>query len=125
MRWLSWREVTVAEVEIPDDPHFIRRNGGWFRPNAQGYTTRVVEAGLFSGEVARAYLRDCDGISIHRMTSVQIDLAEEIIQARQALARCEAAYARASGGAPFNRSNVVKLVTPALLAQADGGEHAE
>ena len=95
---------------LPEDPHFIRRRGGWFRPKAQGYTTRIVEAGLFSGDEARAYQRDVEGISIYRMTAVRADLADAIVEARAVLARAEAAYARACGGRPYDRSNIVRLV---------------
>lgn len=115
----------LAEIEaLPDDPHFIRRGGGWFRPKAQGYTLRIAEAGMFSGDEARAYKADVSDISIHPLASVRTDLADAIVEARRALAQCEAAYARA-GGPPFERSNVVRLV-PALdqhsLTKNEGGE---
>lgn len=81
----------------PEDPHFIRRGGGWFRPAAAGYTLDITEAGLFSGEVARAYKRDVDGITIHPVASVRTDLANAIVRNREALARAEAAYEAACG----------------------------
>lgn len=101
-----------AEFNLPEDPHFIRRGGGWFRPRVEGYTLPIAEAGLFSGDEARAYEREVSGISIHPVASVRQDLADAIVEARRTLAEAEAAYARA-GGLPFERSNVVRLVSPA------------
>lgn len=46
------------------DPHFIRRHGAFFRPNAQGYCTDIAGAGVYSAEEARRYL-DVEGLTIH------------------------------------------------------------
>jgi hypothetical protein len=78
---------------LPDDAHFIRRNGGWFRPNAEGYTLRIAEAGMFSGKTAREYRAEVEGISIHPVASVRADLADDIARMREALIRAEAVLA--------------------------------
>lgn len=86
-----------VRADVPADPHFIRRGGGWFRPAAAGYTLDITEAGLFSGEVARDYKREVEGITIHPVASVRTDLANAIVRCRQALARAEDAYEAACG----------------------------
>ncbi len=45
--------------------YFIRRNGGWYRPKAQGYTDDFAQAGMFSGEDARKYMTGVEGVTAH------------------------------------------------------------
>ena len=59
-----------------EDPHLIRRHGGWFRPNAQGYTTSLADAGIYPGKTARRYL-DVEGLTIHPVASVLAQMRQE------------------------------------------------
>lgn len=61
---------TLREIE---DPHLIRRHGAFFRPDAHGYCTDIVGAGVFSGEVARQYL-DVEGLTIHPIGRFQREI---------------------------------------------------
>ena len=98
--------MSKPDVEVmPNDPHFIMRDGGWFRAGAQGYTTRISEAGVFSGEVAQAYRRECSGISIRPLADMQTALAFEVKRMRKALVKAEAL--------------LTSLATPALIAAED------
>lgn len=85
------------------DPHYIRRNGYWFRPEAKGYTSRIVEAGQFSGDVAKHYL-GVYGLTIHPAASVRVDLADEIARMREALGRAEAVLAALLSEEAFSRA---------------------
>lgn len=67
------------------EPHLIKRYGGWFRPNAQGYTRSLADAGIFPGEKARRYL-DVEGLTIHPVASV-IDQMRQEAESHEAAAR--------------------------------------
>lgn len=70
------REVIVQRVERAQkrvDPkalYLIRRNGVLFRPNAQGYTQNLADAGVWHGNEARKYL-DAEGVDLIPLTSVR------------------------------------------------------
>lgn len=79
-----FKSVEACKKRVRDDEdYFIRRHGGWFRPNAQGYTCDIAEAGLFPGVEARKYL-DVDGLVVVPLAS-----ARDFIwrQSRDAVAR--------------------------------------
>ncbi|MDT8333035.1 hypothetical protein RQ831_18435 [Roseomonas gilardii] len=64
---------TLREIAEIEDPHVIRRHGAFFRPDAHGYCTDIVGAGVFSGEVARQYL-DVEGLTIHPIGRFQREI---------------------------------------------------
>jgi hypothetical protein len=43
--------------------YFLKRHGGYFRPNARGYTMDILEAGLYEHDDAMSY-RDIDSPSV-------------------------------------------------------------
>lgn len=59
--------VTVKQPSKVKDSgwYFLRRKGGWYRAKAQGYTDDYAQAGMFSGEDARAHMKGCDGVTAH------------------------------------------------------------
>lgn len=77
---LTWAEsVAVARKRIKDGPYLISRHGGWFRPDAQGYTNSLSEAGIFTADEARRYI-DVDGLSVvpagHVITGIDWEIAD-------------------------------------------------
>lgn len=67
------------------EPYLIKRHGGWFRPNAQGYTRTLADAGLYSETRARSYL-DVEGLTIHPASALVAKAREEIAQHEAAVA---------------------------------------
>lgn len=75
---LTFQEaVSVARKRITDGLYLIHRHGGWFRPEARGYTRNLSEAGLFSAVQARNYI-DVDDLSVIRASEIVRGLDEEI-----------------------------------------------
>ena len=60
-------EVERAILDPEREPIFWLRKGGYYyRPNAQGYTTREYEAGLYSESDAKAHVASCSGeVTMH------------------------------------------------------------
>jgi hypothetical protein len=54
----------TALEQYPPGKYLIRRHGGWFRPNAQGYCTDICDAGIYDRDDAIRYL-DVEGLTIH------------------------------------------------------------
>lgn len=75
----NWRRsVEAAERRVKDDAvYLISRNGGWFRPHAQGYTGEVADAGLFLGSDARGYL-GVEGVSLTPIEDVKKRMMAEL-----------------------------------------------
>lgn len=71
--------VAVARKRIKDGPYLISRHGGWFRPEAKGYTNSLSEAGIFTADEARRYI-DVDGLSVvpasHVITGIDWEIAD-------------------------------------------------
>lgn len=61
----AWhRNVVLAKKRVRDsDLYFIRRSGGWFRPDAHGYTGNLADAGTFVGANAKGYL-NAEGVGL-------------------------------------------------------------
>jgi hypothetical protein len=57
--------------------HLIRRHGGFFRPQAMGYTTDIAQAGFFTKEEAEGYL-DVEGVTIHPLSEYADKLDADI-----------------------------------------------
>ena len=76
---LTFKEaIRVAEKRVNDDElYLIRRHGGWFRPNAHGYTNTYAEAGIFDAKTAKRYL-PVEGLSIVALSDVRDDLLNEL-----------------------------------------------
>jgi len=48
-------DFVLSETAKMAEQYIIRRNGSYFRPNAAGYTTSLLEAGLYSREDAESF----------------------------------------------------------------------
>lgn len=61
----AWeRSLAAAKKSVRDcDLYFIRRHGGWFRPEAHGYTGDLSAAGAFVGANAKGYLQ-AEGVEL-------------------------------------------------------------
>jgi len=60
----QYRPPAVDAVPAGEVERFvIRRNGAFFRPNAQGYTTHIVAAGFYTREEADSYA-SVEGVTI-------------------------------------------------------------
>lgn len=85
-RGKAWRRShAFAQKRVLDDvEYFIKRNGGWFRHGAQGYTMELAEAGIFLGADARGYL-DAEGVALVPIASMapglQASMADHVIKA--------------------------------------------
>lgn len=55
--------------------YFLRRNGGWFRPKAEGYTTDLAQAGLFTESQTRSYA-DCEGVEVIKAETIRNDIED-------------------------------------------------
>jgi len=72
------RAVAAAGHKIRDgQQYFIRRHGGWFRPEAHGYTNDIAMAGLFDAATARGYL-DVEGLSVVALSDMKVDIWREL-----------------------------------------------
>jgi hypothetical protein len=67
-------------------PYLIRRHGGFFRPNAHGYTTDITQAGVFEKEEAERYL-DVEGLTIHPLTEFREKINDELASLSARLAK--------------------------------------
>ena len=74
--------------KYPPGKYFIRRNGGWFRPNASGYCIFLAGAGLYDRDDAVKYL-DVVGLTIHHAVDKIADLEGEIKGHLGAMVLCE------------------------------------
>ena len=65
-----FRSVEACKRRVHDGhEYFIRRHGGWFRPQAHGYTNDLAEAGVFMGSDAKGYL-SAEGVSLIPVASM-------------------------------------------------------
>src|SRR6185312_6918413 len=89
--WDFWREMarlSIAEARskvVDGELYFISRHGGYFRPHAQGYTSILAHASLFTAPVARAYL-DVEGLSVIPLSSVRDSLKDYLRRAEKDVA---------------------------------------
>lgn len=82
---LTWPEaVNVARKRVKHGLYFIRRHGGFFRPQAAGYSSEIAGAGLYSAREARSYL-DVDGLSVVPARTALAQIDAEIAQAERSL----------------------------------------
>jgi hypothetical protein len=73
--------IDAAKRKVRDGSlYLIRRHGGYFRPEAHGYTTDLAAAGVFDGQTARGYL-DVEGLSVVPVKSVIRRVKADIIEA--------------------------------------------
>lgn len=69
--------IAAAQRKVRDGQlYLLRRHGGFFRPDAHGYTMKLADAGLYTAERARQYL-DVEGLSVVPLTSVRGRLEQE------------------------------------------------
>lgn len=87
---LTYREaVNVARKRVKDgETYLIRRHGGWFRPNAQGYCTSFGEAGVFDAATARSYL-EVEGLSVVPLSEVRDCIHSEMAQLDRQMAQLD------------------------------------
>ncbi len=63
----AWNTRTPSDADrtaVVEEPHFIRRHGAWFRPDAAGYSSSLAGAGVYPKAEAEKYLQ-ADGVTIH------------------------------------------------------------
>ena len=91
--------VAVARKRIKDGPYLISRHGGWFRPQAQGYTRHLSEAGIFTAAQARSYI-DVDGLSVVPASAVITGIDWEIADLEKRLVAAKSLRAAIAQHAP-------------------------
>lgn len=71
-RGKTWfKSVEAQQRRVKDEEKYlIMRHGGWFRPEAHGYTNDLSEAGVFMGHDARGYLQT-EGVSLHSLREMR------------------------------------------------------
>jgi hypothetical protein len=57
--------------------YFLRRHGGWFRPEAHGYTDDISHAGVYSAEDARGYMQ-AEGVTAVCVASMKPEILREM-----------------------------------------------
>lgn len=72
--WMRSAEAASRRV-VESEDYFIRRHGGWFRPEACGYTNELSDAGVFVGAIAKKYLQ-AEGVSLHPVSAMVPQLAK-------------------------------------------------
>lgn len=50
--------------------YLIKRRGMWYRPNALGYTSDIVNAGLFDLSEAKSHFKT-EGVSVHPLSKMR------------------------------------------------------
>lgn len=74
------RAIAAARRKVVDGQlYLISRHGGWFRPEAHGYTNQIGHAGLFSAETARGYL-DVEGLSVCMLSTAASAIDRDIAE---------------------------------------------
>ena len=64
--------ATQPSATVGADRFVIRRNGAFFRPNAEGYTNHVIAAGFYTREEADRYA-DVEGVTIEPLSRYRDD----------------------------------------------------
>lgn len=97
---LTHREtVNVARRRVHPGLYLISRHGMWFRPKAEGYTSRLSEAGVFGDDDARDYL--CvEGLSVVPLDSLRERIEAEINTMDRAMVRLAALLEKATAAKP-------------------------
>lgn len=73
--------------------YFLRRHGGWFRPEAHGYTDDVSHAGVYSAEETRGYMQ-AEGVTAVWVRSMKPVLLIEMDNAIIRASKLSAMYQR-------------------------------
>lgn len=63
------KEIKKPE-RVKDGLHYLRRHGGWFRPEAAGYTDDIAQAGVYTADVARNYMQ-AEGVTAVPVSSMR------------------------------------------------------
>ena len=91
--------------------YFLKRHGNYFRPEARGYTSDVLEAGIYSKEQARSY----EGIDSPIVEIIPIsDLRDIVVEIRK-----KAQFDARRAGSLLNTIDSGRLPSP---LRDNGGE---
>lgn len=101
-------------VAVPGS-YVIRRNGAFFRPNAQGYTNHVIAAGFYTREEADRYA-DVEGVTIEPLSRYRDD-------AERTKAECDRLLARLASPQPDAQQGEVAGI-PKGMKPWHGGDSA-
>lgn len=74
--------------------YFLRRHGGWFRPEAHGYTDDVSHAGVYSARDARSYMQ-AEGVTAVAVAAMKSEIFREMDNAIVRASKLSALYQRA------------------------------
>lgn len=77
------------------DDWLIRKNGAWYRPSCQGYTTDLTQAGLYSESAAKARANE-PGVDAVPLAEAVADVDVEITRLTEKIEALQAVKARVS-----------------------------
>lgn len=92
-------ESPMTEIENPTKVkpgrHYLRRNGGWFREHAKGYTNDISEAGTFDAEVAKSHMM-AEGVRAVRVEDMANRVYKEMQESLAKTAKLAGLFERLS-----------------------------
>jgi hypothetical protein len=66
---MTERTQPMTEQTAPDGEYVIRKGGFFYRPNAEGYCSDILEAGRWSLKEAYAHKDGVEGVTVHLFKS--------------------------------------------------------
>jgi hypothetical protein len=134
---------TDRERALPDEGWLIYKGGrGWYRPNAQGYTSNPAEAGRYSREDALSYSHPNgldgprDGLSIRHESEVVgalppplpdreralVEAARELLDAQDAIDNHKAREPLSFSQVLVRRQDALRALSAALAQYQEPSE---
>jgi hypothetical protein len=75
---------------VSEEKYVIKKNGLFYRENSSGYTSNLLEAGVYSKSKAVRESLHCEDIRIFPISSLRASYAREIDAARRVLSEIDA-----------------------------------
>lgn len=65
----------------------VRKGGYFYRPNAAGYTSDILQAGFYDERSAKAHAHDCEGVTAHPVSEFSTIIDASIADTQKYLDR--------------------------------------
>lgn len=79
-------KIILKPSQLEPGMHFLRRNGGWFRPKAQGYTDDIAQAGIFTTAEVMDYMK-AEGVTAVPVASMKQDIWKQVRESLERAAK--------------------------------------